>query len=89
MKKILFLAAIIGMTACNDEETTQQEDCEVHLWSLTKNCDVININDCIYVATFGETEAELGSTVVDESTYDHYMALGNPNDGSLCWEGTQ
>ncbi len=86
MKK---LALLFGLTilGCSDDNE-REEICENRLWGLTENCGP-DPNVCVYFATFGESEESAGTVEVDQSTYNHYLALGNTTDGSLCWQGTQ
>ena len=89
MKKIAAIVVLFLSLACDDENVSEQ-DCDSRLWQLSMFCDTTqNPQVCVYVATFGETEATSGNAQVSEATYNFYVEKGNTNDGSICWEGTQ
>ncbi|HEX8563767.1 MAG TPA: hypothetical protein VF676_12385 [Flavobacterium sp.] len=92
MKKYLLYAAVALAAACDNNDEDRQQECTNRLWELTSTCSTVEPGqpeNCVYFATYGESEQSAGTVEVDASTFDHYTALGNPNDGSLCWEGTQ
>lgn len=88
MKKLLLLSLLV-LAACSDNEDEEEQVCENRLWELAKVCDPPLSANCVYFATFGETEAASGTIQVTVETYDYYVSRGNVNDGSLCWEGPQ
>jgi|GEM_PF-2894050 len=91
MRKFLVLLSIFAVIACEDEKEGEQV-CTNKLWNLTETCSN-NPNTgeetCNWLATYGQTQASANTVTVDQSTYDHYVELGNVTDGSICWEGTQ
>ncbi len=89
MKKLLLFTMMVLVFACDNDDNEEQQPCTNKLWELVATGDCQQGTECSYLATYGETEANAGTVIVDQDTYDHYAALGNVSDGSLCWEGTQ
>jgi len=88
MKKLLYPMGFFAIMACSDDDE-QPQTCDNKLWNLSELCNPGSTENCTYLATYGESEATAGTVEVDQSTYNYYTALGNTDDGSLCWEGTQ
>lgn len=91
MKKIIVLSCIALLFGCDNDKEGEQV-CTNKLWNLSETCS----NDpntgelvCNWLATYGQTQASAHTVTVNEATYDHYIALGNVTNGSICWEGTQ
>lgn len=89
MKKIIALSCIALLFGCDNDKEGEQV-CTNKLWGLTENCDDTQEPPvCIRLATYGQTQASATTISVNEATYDHYIALGNVTNGTICWEGTQ
>ena len=82
MKKILLFCAATIAFSCSTSDDDEKNTCENKVWNITQNGDT-------YLATYGTTQASAGTITVNETTYEYYTALGNVNDGSLCWQGTK
>jgi len=67
--------------SCGDDNEGEQV-CTNKLWNLSASGG-------LFFATYGQSQNETGTIQVSESTYNHYIELGNVTDGSICWEGTQ
>lgn len=87
MKKLILIGLAIAATACNSDDQ-DREECTTRVWGMTENCSTDG-TDCVYVATYGETEEGAGSLITTQSTYNYYTALGNTNNGTVCWDGTK
>lgn len=81
-KSLLLLVVILAFSCSSNTDDKNEEVCENKVWNMLQV-------GTEYFATYGPTEAESTSIEVNEETYDHYVALGNVTDGSICWDGTE
>lgn len=89
MRKIAFvLLILVGVFGCSENNDAQQV-CTNKLWSLDRTCSPPNSTNCVYFATFGETQQDAGTIQIEQVTYDYYLEKGNTSNGSICWDGPQ